>query len=95
MAEGLVQLQVKVELDPTQAVPQSEAANYFAMATIGTEVQLLVGTVPLHSMVQGQVVHPEITHRFLLSPFAFGQLVKQVDGIRNLVVDSGAIFGKS
>lgn len=71
---------------PTTNRPPATAANYFHCSVSGTEIQLLVGyTDPeLVSALAGESIkgsrtfHPEISHRFLVTPRGFELLKEQI-----------------
>ncbi len=84
----LQQLAIKVSLPPTSALPPAEGANYFHIAFVSDEVQLLVGSInlaDLHEAAQGQLaelsVTPNVAHRYLLSVTAFERLRANVETI--------------
>lgn len=82
---GDVGLEIGVNGDTP--LPASEGANYFHLARIGREYQLLVGTVNLivlHEIKEGErspIIKPEITHRFTLSQMGFAQLKAAVHAV--------------
>lgn len=82
-----VPFQVAIALTPQTPVPPAEGANFFHFAHVGSEVQMLVGTINLldilHAQVQGgeTVVSPAITHRFMLSLVGFSHLRSQLNEI--------------
>jgi hypothetical protein len=78
---------VRVEITARHPLPPPQGANFFHFTTVGSEVQMLVGSVNLlrvHEAGRGgesPTITPDITHRFLLSPLGFAQLKKQIDEI--------------
>lgn len=66
---------------PSVGLPPAEPANLFHCTRINGDVEMLVGTVPLHALFQslkaGEAtteITGEITHRFLMSIDAFARL---------------------
>ena len=86
-------LTIKAGPRTDEPLPKPESANYFQLSAIGGEVQLLVGAIDLRALhAATQEVHKvegeqdlelaaDITHRFLLSSFAFNQLHKAINEI--------------
>lgn len=78
-------------MDASKPLPVPFGANYFRMTHMGSEVQLLVGTVDLERLSQSssaatsgdeqQIISADISHRFLLSALGFDQLHQVVNEI--------------
>lgn len=86
---------VQIQLSSGVPLPPAAGANFFHFVSAGEEVHMLVGTVSLLRVHENEspgrspdrlpIVTPEITHRFLLSPLGFANLIRQIDEIRDAV----------
>lgn len=88
-------LQVSVSVSSAVPVPPADGANFFHFTVVGSEIQLLVGTINLLRFLEAKQsgeptnLVPEITHRFLLSPLGFAQLKSQIEQITPSVPSAG------
>lgn len=85
-----VAIEVKVNL-PSSARPHPEAANFFQMAHVGPDIQLLIGYVDPQSVASkiekaraagkplSISMEVELSHRLLVSPQGFATLKATVD----------------
>ena len=76
-------------IPPVSNRPPAEAANFFHCSVSDDEIQLLVGytdpelilAMAGESTKGGRTFHPEISHRFLVTPRGFALLKEQIDAV--------------
>ena len=90
-------MQLQIGITAETPLPDPIGANFFHFTLVGTELQLLIGSINLLQMHEiktnpsgkSHTLIPHVSHRFLMSPFGFAQLKAQVDGLADKVPAAG------